>query len=242
MLSVTPAHRAADVGVVTPVTVEFSEPVFPDSARYHHAVFLTRPDRALAVKADAVLAGATLTITPRADFDHDARYQVHVSTVVEDLAGNRLVPTDPVLFSFTTERFPGPLPDLAGPMVVESVPAPGATGVHVGGAIRISVTEPLDSETVFQTLPASIALLRIEAGSVVEEPEFSVSLEDDDRTLRLTPANPLAPSSSYRVLLSRSITDRAHHPLAGGVGGAPADFVLEFVTADSDAVSPSVTA
>ncbi len=83
VVSVSPADFAADVSVVSPVVVTFSEAIDPASTT-------TATITLTGVAGDVTGGGNTATFTPSAVLDPDADYTLEVTAGVRDLAGNAL--------------------------------------------------------------------------------------------------------------------------------------------------------
>jgi hypothetical protein len=119
----------------TTITIEFSEPVRPDTAEN---AFSITP----AVDLSFYWQGQKkLIVTPKAKLALSTKYRVHVASGVQDLAGNAQGSTADA--DFTT---------VGRPAVVSVVPAIGAQSVPVDASIEITFDRPMEEQRVLASL------------------------------------------------------------------------------------------
>jgi methionine-rich copper-binding protein CopC len=114
--------------------------------------------------------------------------------------------------------------DVTPPTVTARTPAPGATGVAMGTTVTGTFSESVQSSTI------SFVLTNPSGTSVTA----STSYADSTRVVTLTPAAPLAPSTTYTATLSGA------KDLAGNAMSAPVSWT--FTTVAADVTPPTVTA
>ncbi|MGH9868011.1 MAG: FG-GAP-like repeat-containing protein [Candidatus Polarisedimenticolia bacterium] len=93
--SVFPGNQAVDVSPSTGVVLFFSEPVAPASAVAGVSLYAGT----VKVPASVTVRGAVVSLDPTAALEPQADYQVQVTSLVTDLAGN---PAQPFIASFDT--------------------------------------------------------------------------------------------------------------------------------------------
>jgi hypothetical protein len=95
--------------------------------------------------------------------------------------------------------------DRVRPTVVETIPAPGATGVSANGSIRIRFSEPIDTST----FESGVLGLQDAGGRPVPT---AIHWEQASNTAVLAPTVPLGPGSTYTATVG-PVTDFAGNPL-----------------------------
>lgn len=106
-------------------------------------------------------------------------------------------------------------PDLNGPTVVSRFPAPSASNVPIGTAVRVAFSEALDVTSV----NANTIELRDESNSLVE---VDLTYNATAFSATLTPKSPLESATTYTVTVRGGsneprVKDVAGNPLAGNV-------------------------
>ena len=95
--------------------------------------------------------------------------------------------------------------DRVSPTVVDTIPAPGATGISANATVRVRFSEPIDQTT----LEAGGISLQDAAGQAVPA---SIAWEAATNTVRLTPTTPLAPATIYTAAVG-PVADLAGNPV-----------------------------
>lgn len=150
VVSVTPEPDATIVSVNTPVTVEFSEAVDPDTV--NEETFLVKKGGFLEVYGEISVDGATATFTPSTPLAYDSSYTATIKADVTDVLGHPM--TEDYAWSFTTTANLGKARNenvdrtLAfGPAVVSAVfPSSGCVYVEAqdrSAGIRVDTSESL---------------------------------------------------------------------------------------------------
>lgn len=134
--------------------------------------------------ADYVVAGAQVTLDPRADLPGDRQFWLVVSDRITDRSGNEHA--DDVSTQFRT------IADADSPAVVTAWPEMNRTGVSP----RVQPTFTFDESMDPATVEAASLLFQDEFGSIVP---FAVDSSPDQRTLRLRPTAPLAANRRYTI-------------------------------------------
>ncbi len=119
------------------------------------------------------------------------------ATGVRDLAGISL-PADHA-YSFITA-------DTTPPALVSVSPADGASGVPLGGVVRLEFSEPVD--------PVSLASLVVTANGTPVAGRVDVPAAFAGRVFVFVPDAPLSPNTSYRVRLDGPLADPAGNAMA----------------------------
>jgi N-acetylneuraminic acid mutarotase len=119
------------------------------------------------------------------------------------------------------------VPDTTPPAVESTSPTPGAAGVPVNAVIVATFNEAM--------APASLSGATIALKDSADNPvAATVTYVPSSFTARLTPASPLAFSSSYRATVTTGVTDASGNAL-------PAPYEIAFSTAaNPDATPPTV--
>lgn len=98
VLSTTPADGAADLTTAVQISIEFSEPIDPDSVTTE-SLRVLGPD-GVAFPATATVDGNDVTLVLGARLNPDAAYQVEIADTVRDVEGDALA--EPYSFGFST--------------------------------------------------------------------------------------------------------------------------------------------
>lgn len=125
VISVTPTNGAGGVARVTPVVIEFSEPIHPGSLGTNGIQLLGSNAQPIAVSVTLNLRGATVTLLPVAQLAPSALHTIAISTNLTDLTGLHL--EGPGEFAFTTES--DALNQLAA-QVISYEPTNGMAGMY----------------------------------------------------------------------------------------------------------------
>lgn len=132
-------------------------------------------------------------------------------------------------------------PDTTPPSVSSVSPAPGTTGVALGSDVVVTFSEAIAPATVTST---SVGL---KLGGV--DIPATLSLENSNRTVRLSPTAPLGNNSAYVLTVTGAITDPTGNALSGapvtsGFTSATVNVTLSDLTGDTfgaGAFHPDVT-
>ena len=225
--AVAPANNATGVAINnTLITAAFSEPMAPITGTASFVLTCAAPCTSPTgtVALDSPNRVATLTLAPGTSLAAGTTYTATV-TAARSLATG-LAMTAPFVWRFSTAV----LPDTTRPRVSLTVPAtssPGPTGVAPNSAISAVFTEDM--------APASISgsSFTLSCSAPCVAPSSTVTYVVGNRTALLTPAVPLATSTTYVATITTGATDLAGNALAGNQAALPAasNYIWSFTTA-----------
>lgn len=192
--SLAPKDGADEVPITTQIEIAFSEAVVLPAETNDVLVLASGKRR---VEGTPRAEASRLIFKPRKVLAPKTTYEVTLEGAVRDEAGNPLEKA--VSWTFTTS---------SGPIVTETRPADGATGVPVGAAIEVVFSDRVDPETL---TPESFSL--VSAGGPV-----AGAFEVDERRVTFQPAEPLEPDTTYEGTLQRTIKGLDGYALQEAVG------------------------
>jgi tetrahydromethanopterin S-methyltransferase subunit B len=212
-----PARNATAVALNAPVTITFSESMKPSSLST--ATVVVRQG-ATTVAGAVTSSGVTATFTASGGFAPDTAYTATVTTGATDLAGNALA--DDYTWTFTT----GADPDTTAPLVTNTFPANGGTGITFDTTLAATFSEAMDPATI------TTATFTLRDGSTVVPGSVSYV----GVTATFNPTAPLAGDVAYTATITTGARDAAGNALA-------ADYSWIFTTgALADTTAPQVSA
>lgn len=211
VLSTVPALGAAGVALNAPLSATFSKPM--NCSTLTTTTFTVTPLGGTVLAGAVTCSGAIATFTPASPLALQTLYTAVIATGVQDLAGNAMVQN----YTWNFEA-------VAGPSVVSTTPAIGATGVAFNQTISAT----------FLQLPAQDpdsagAALKC---STVSGTTFTVTTPSDPvlgtvtctgATATFTPTAPLAPGTTFTATLTTGVQN-----VAGTSLSSP--FVWKFTT------------
>jgi hypothetical protein len=171
-----------------------------------------------------VPVGVTSTITSH-DREHDLSGSASVTPIPDPQSPIPVISADIELVA-------------TGPEVVDINPPNHASNVARGMAITVTFSEPIASATLTD---ASVQLVQ-QVGSMQTAVGRRRSLSADNTQLLITPNDPLAPNTLYRLELTAAITDLHGSPLTRNPVTPSPVFVSDFTTAAvfrADALPPN---
>jgi len=217
-----------NVGLNAPVSIHFSEPLNPSSVNGTTVQLRNASSGAVIAASLSYTAGGTVvTLTPTNPLSPSTNYSIVVqggASGVKDLAGNALGST--ATFGFTTV----PPADTTAPTITGTNPASGSTGISIGTAITISLSEALSSSTVTGT---TVQLRNTSTGAVIAA---TLSYTAGSTIITLIPSSPLSSSTSYSIVVQggpSGLKDVAGNALAS-------TFTASFSTAAAGDTTPPV--
>lgn len=184
----TPA--AIDVPVNTAIVATFSEPM--DELSINTASFFLN-NGVTGITAYDGFNKATFTLA--SSLAYSTTYTATITTAVKDLAGNPMAAA--YSWTFTTSA----APDTAPPTVSSVNPAEGATDVTLNSGISVRFNEPMMASTLNSS---TFTLNNGMTGIVVS----------DGAAAKFTPANNLAPATTYMATITSGVKDVAGNPMA----------------------------
>jgi len=187
----TPANGATNIATNTVATITFLRNMDPNT------VSLTN------ITVSPAVTGLTVYVDPanpnQIDIDpHGANlafsttYTITATTNVKDTLGNAL--SSSFTFSFTTGSAPPP-PDTTPPYEQTRTPADGATNVSIAVQPTILMSEAVDPTSVNTTN----IILKITSNNVLVA--RTVTLDQDGRTIHISPTSNLAYSTQYSMTM-----------------------------------------
>jgi hypothetical protein len=213
--STLPADGAADVAVNRKITATFSEEM--NSSTLTPANFSVAGPGATPVSGTVIYLGRTAVFKPSSGLAANTTYTATIGAGATDLAGNA---SQAKTWSFTT----GASADVTAPVVASFSPADAATGVPIGTAFKVILSEPMDPATIttanfFVTGPGTDPV----TGTVA----FDVSSNTATFTrinhlitpvlFHPTPVSNLEPNTTYTATLTTGARDMAGKALAGNL-------------------------
>ena len=186
----SPANKATNVAVSSPVTATFSEAVQASTIN-----FTLKNSSGSSVPATVAYSSATdtATLTPNAALAYNTQYTATVSGA-QNSNGTPLAA--PFTWSFKT--------DVAPPSVVSETPASGATNVAISTTATATFNEAVQPRTLSFTLTPK-------GGSPVAA---TVTYNSSNYTATLTPSAALAYNTTYTATVSGA-KDTAGDPMSG---------------------------
>ena len=182
---VNPRDGAELVDVDTEVTVQFNQPIDPESARQAFQMagngLLSR-----SVGGELTVEDTVLTFKPNRRLEFDTTYQVSVEAGVTSTAGGRGM-VDPVTWTFTTV----PLP-----RIVSTEPRDNARNAPPHTAFAITFNAPIDPETVMPNLTMNPPISATQVHTYFSRYDNTFVLHFGAQ-----------PSTEYEVVIEDGITD-----------------------------------
>jgi len=146
-------------------------------------------------------AGQSITFTPDSDLKNDTLYNVEVSSLITDLAGNPL--TTAYNWQFTTDK----AQDTLAPQVQTISPMMDEQDVAINSAVSVVFSEAIDASTVTSS---SFKVSRTGM-------DVPGQLSSNGTVVLFEPNAPLDYEASYMVTLSNQIADLAGNSLEANV-------------------------
>ena len=230
IVDIQPANTAKNVSRKSSISIQFSEPMDPNTINSSAGVSNIKISSAAGDFTGSVLYNDTLdsaTFYPENDFASNTNYFVTVTTGVNDTGQT------PLTDAFVASLQSGTTYDAIAPTVVPPpVPNKNAQNVSVNTPITATFSEPMDLSTI---TPSNF---------IVSQGTATIpgDIKNYGMTAVFTPTNPLAYSTTYTVSIRgyHSTTDTGVTDLAGN--SMVADYTWQFTTGPQspDTVRPSV--
>jgi len=151
----------------------------------------------------------SISIKPKKELKYYTKYQIIVSRMVEDLAGNCLASTN--INSFLTKHAPDNIP----PMILSSIPKNNSSNSKIDIRPTVVFTEKILDKTINR------GNIFIKHGS--DNDDCELSYDSNKNTLTIIPLKPLKYDTKYNIYFTNSITDIAGNNL-------PSNQVVSFKT------------
>lgn len=211
-----PADMDAGVPLSSTITVSFNKPAAPmslttntDGTSCSGSLQLSADGFAscvrMASQPSADPTNQSFTAAPLAPLAGTTTYQLRVTTGVTDAAGVAMAFVN--LTSFTTE---------AALAVVSTSPANGASGVSVTSPIAVTFNKGIQLATLtFNSDTLCSGSLQLSADNFAScVPLIGPPASAGANAWQIRPANPLAPSTTFRIRVTSGLTDTGQVPLA----------------------------
>ena len=204
----SPGYRAIEGGAAidSPITVGFTGLINSATATSSTVQLLGPGGVLVPTEVSASEEGLAVNITPLTPLAYATRYQIVLNGGLRSSSGGEIRPPRgggslESLLSFVTQPLP-PNP----PVLTSTDPADGSAGVNGGSPVFARFSNPMNP----LTLDSATVMLITATGARVAS--TFTCCGDDDETLRVDPAEPLA-AGLYRLVLGDGITDVAGLPL-----------------------------
>jgi len=194
VISTSPSNGSIHVQVDTPVSVQFSEPMAPDTI--NTTTFLLSGVEGV-VQYDQT--AQTAVFIPHNSLPYETAITATITTGATDLAGNPLE-NDHVWIFMTASA-----PDIDPPVIMNTYPCDGATDIPLNVMISAYFDEPMDPAAI----NTSTFSLEGPSGPVAG----TVFYDIDTFVVRFTPDAELLPDSLYTVHARTDMTDLADNQL-----------------------------
>jgi hypothetical protein len=198
VVSTTPAHLAGSVEINLSISATFDEAIDPATVT---STTMTLMRGSTPVVGAVSYSGATATLVPLAPLEYDAEYTATLAPDLLDLAGNPLA--DTYVWRFITRA----APDTISPTVMLTSPSEGEVGAATDQGVTVTFSEPM-AEASVTTSTFSV----METSSMLVT--GAVTLNVNGMVATFTPIDELTRGTTYEVVLSTGLADRAGNPLA----------------------------
>ena len=211
VLSTVPALGAAGVALNAPLSATFSKPM--NCSTLTTTTFTVTPLGGTALAGAVTCSGAIATFTPASPLALQTLYTAVIATGVQDLAGNAMVQN----YTWNFEA-------VAGPSVVSTTPAIGATGVAFSQTISATFLQlpAQDPDSAGAALKCSTVSGTTFTVTTPSGPVLG-TVTCTGATATFTPTAPLAPGTTFTATLTTGVQN-----VAGTSLSSP--FVWKFTT------------
>jgi hypothetical protein len=211
VLSTVPALGAAGVALNAPLSATFSKPV--NCSTLTTTTFTVTPLGGTALAGAVTCSGAIATFTPASALALHTLYTAVIATGVQDLAGNAMVQS----YTWNFEA-------VAGPSVVSTTPAVGATGVAFNQTISATFLQlpAQDPDSAGAALKCSTVIGTTFTVTTPSGPVLG-TVTCTGAIATFTPTAPLAPGTTFTATLTTGVQN-----VAGTSLSSP--FVWKFTT------------
>ena len=218
--SSTPGDNAVGVAVGSNIVLNFTESIQAGTGNITLFNSADNIVEAFDVTTDVTISGATVTLDPAADLTGLMGHYIKVppSAIINLSGDNYAGINDKTTLNFTTS-------DVAAPILISSVPTPGAVGVPFANNIILTFDENIQAGTGNFTLFDS-------ADNVVEAFDVTTDVTIAGATVTLNPAADFGSLAGYYVQVASSAIDDAS---GNSYAGITNKITLSFTAADSNA-------
>jgi YD repeat-containing protein len=223
---VSPADGLGNVAVNANISVQFSGAVDPTTVN-GTTIQVTGGSQTVVPSAISFSNNDQLVeITPQAPLPTGTAMTLVVSGV-KDQAGNTVA-------THTTHFTTGTLPETTNPVVINTNPLAGTTGVPVNAAISLQASAPIDPTSI------SASTYQVYDNTLGQTVKGTYSQSTDGATVYFVPNAPLAANRGYTVYTSNyGMTDLAGNLLFGGNFTFTTGYATSTAAPQVTAVSPA---
>lgn len=206
VLSTVPALGAAGVALGAPISVTFSKPV--NCSTLTTSTFIVNVAGGSAIGGAVTCSGSTATFTPSSALVLHTLYTGTITTGVTDLVGNVMVQN----YSWNFEA-------VAGPSVMSTTPATGASGLTFTPAIsatflQLAATDPDSTGAALNCSTVTGGTTGTFTVAVTGGAAVTGTVVCSGATATFTPTAPLAAGITYTAALSTGVQNAAGTGLA----------------------------
>ncbi|PCI24589.1 hypothetical protein COB57_04185 [Candidatus Peregrinibacteria bacterium] len=227
--SILPIDGAASQSITVAPTLTFNEAL--DSATITSANIQLKKfsdDSTVSASITLIEGDKVIKIVPNSDLSYATQYYMAVSTGVTDASGNAITATVKADNEFTTLADPS---DTTAATLSSMSPADGATGVAIGGVVRLTFNEALDVTTVTSSF---VELRKFSDDSVIAS---AISLIEGHLVIQIEPNANLEHGTQYYVDVAAGVKNAAGVAFAAGMVKADNEFTT--VADSSDSIAPA---
>jgi hypothetical protein len=235
--AVAPANNATGIPINTAITADFSEPMAPITGTASFVVTCTAPcaNPTGTVTLDGTNRVATFLLSPGSSLAASTTYTATITGARALATG--LAMTAPFTWRFST----GIVGDTTRPRVLLTAPVT----TDGGPTTRVPTNSAISAVFTEDMAPASIngSTFTLTCQVPCIAPAGAVVYVVGNRAAILTPAVPLAPSTTYVATVTTGAADLAGNALAGNQGPLPAasSYIWSFTTSAAPAPTGFVT-
>jgi len=200
--STSPAVNVAGVAINALITASFSEAMNPLTVTTSNFTLACPTGTPITGTVGYAVNGSVATFTPASSLPASMTCTAHITTDVEDVAGNAMV--NSFSWTFTT----GVAPDATAPTVSSTSPVASDSGVAINTLVTASFSEPMDPLTV---TTASFTLACPSGSPITGTVGYAVN----GNVATFTPASDLPASTICTARIATGVTDVAHNAMAG---------------------------
>ncbi len=224
VLNVNPANGAVNVPLNQKITATFSEPMNSTTILAGGTFTLAVAGGGAAVAGSVSYSAASNTaiFAPAANLAASTHYTATITTAAQSAGGNALA--NNFVWSFTT----GTTSNVTAPVVISTVPLPGATNVPTNTLLTATFSKVMDPATV--TAPGTFFLAVTAGGAAV-----AGTVHYAGATATFAPTAALAANTQFTATITTAAKDLTGNALA-------ANYLWNFTTgAGPDAIAPTIT-
>ncbi len=192
-VTISPANGATNVPYNTTILLTFSKPINPNTVN-SSTVLVTSQGQPVAGSLTFGQQNTFAVFTPAAPFFPTASVTVTVTGQVTDVAGNALQGAGGVGTSVVATFTTGSTADRLPPIVLQVVPANGATGISVNTSLSVTFSKSVNPLTI---TPSTV---QVTSGGAPLAGTFAFA--NFNQIVTFLPAAPLPPVATVNVSIS----------------------------------------